>query len=144
MRLILIDDESNNLLVTKEIMSLYDSDIKIKTSSSPMEVLEWIKNDAPDCVISDYKMPEMNGIEFTRKLRETSKIPVILYSNQSKANVATEAFDAGVNDYIRKNSDPLHHILLLKKIKNAVDKYRLELQLLKNDETKNQNKKESY
>jgi len=77
-------------------------------------------------------MPELNGIEFTRKLRESSQVPVILYTNQSMDNVMDEAFKAGISDYVQKDNDAMHYILLLRRIKNAVDKYRLEMQLDKN------------
>jgi len=74
-------------------------------------------------------MPDLNGIEFTRKLRESSQIPVILYTNQSMDNVMDEAFEAGISVYVQKDNDAMHYILLLRRIKNAVDKYRLEMQL---------------
>ena len=74
-------------------------------------------------------MPELNGIEFTRKLRESSQVPVILYTNQSMDHVMDEAFEAGISDYVQKDNDAMHYILLLRRIKNAVDKYRLEMQL---------------
>ena len=74
-------------------------------------------------------MPGLNGIEFTRKLRESSQIPVILYTNQSMDNVMDEAFEAGISDYVQKDNDAMHYILLLRRIKNAVDKYRLEMKL---------------
>jgi PleD family two-component response regulator len=77
-------------------------------------------------------MPELNGIEFTRKLRESSQVPVILYTNQSMDNVMDEAFKAGISDYVQKDNDAMHYILLLRRIKNAVDKYRLEMQLDQN------------
>ena len=79
-------------------------------------------------------MPELNGIEFTRKLRESSQIPVILYTNQSMDNVMDEAFEAGISDYVQKENDAMHYTLLLRRIKNAVDKYRLEMQLDKSEQ----------
>ena len=79
-------------------------------------------------------MPELNGIEFTRKLRESSQIPVIMYTNQSMENVMDEAFEAGISDYVQKENDAMHYTLLLRRIKNAVDKYRLEMQLDKSEQ----------
>jgi len=111
---------------------IHDREMDIVTSSSPNEALEWIRENNPDCVISDYKMPEMNGIEFTRRLRESSQVPVILYTNQSMEHVVDEAFEAGVSDYVKKENDGLHFILLLRRIKNVVDKHRLEIQMMKN------------
>jgi len=74
-------------------------------------------------------MPELNGIEFTRRLRKSSQVPVILYTNQSMDNVMDEAFEAGITDYVQKDNDAMHYILLLRRIKNAMDMYRLEKQL---------------
>ena len=74
-------------------------------------------------------MPGLNDIEFTSKLRESSQIPVILHTNQSMDNVMDEAFEAGISDYVQKDNDVMYYILLLRRIKNAVDKYRLEMQL---------------
>jgi PleD family two-component response regulator len=76
-------------------------------------------------------MPEMNGIEFTSSLRESTQVPVILYTNQSEDNVIQEAFDAGVSDYVQKEKDAVHFTLLMRRIKNAVDKHRLEMQVKK-------------
>lgn len=127
LKLIVVDDEENSLEITKEIMSFNDKTLDIKTSSSPLEVLDWVRDNPPDCVISDFRMPEMNGIEFTRRLRELSRVPVILYTNQSIAEVFEEAYDAGVDDYVQKDDDARHFLLLRRRVQNVVDRYRMEL-----------------
>ena len=127
----MIDDEVNSLEIFKQIMTSNDKDLDITISSSPKQALEWILENEPDCVLSDYNMPEMNGVEFTRRLREVSQIPVILYTNQSRDEVLDQAFEAGVSDYVQKDNDAMHYILLLRRIKNAVDKHRLEMMIRK-------------
>ena len=104
----------------------------MKSSTSPMEAIELVKENQPDCVLSDFNMPEMDGIEFTRRLREYSKIPVVMYSNMSDENVTCEAFEAGVDDFVMKqdNSDSEHYVVLMKRIKNVVDRYRVKNQYL--------------
>jgi len=124
-----LDDEPFYLELTKEIMMAYDVDVEIETSTSPAEAMERVKANEPDCVLSDYRMPEMDGIEFTRRLREYSGVPVILYTNHSDEVVAEEAFQAGVNDYVRKANDAEHFIVLLKRIRNVVDMHRMELEM---------------
>ena len=124
-----LDDEPFYLELTKDIMMAYDMDVEIETSTSPTEAMERVKASEPDCVLSDYKMPEMDGIEFTRRLRESSGVPVILYTHHSDEEVAEEAFQAGVNDYVRKANDAEHFIVLLKRIRNVVDMHRMELEM---------------
>ena len=125
----MVDDEVDSLELIKKIMMDNDKELDITLYSSPFEALEWVVNNQPDCVLSDYNMPEMNGVEFTRRLRESSQIPVILYTNQSRDDVVDQAFEAGINDYVKKDMDSMHYVLLLRRIKNAVDKYRLEMQV---------------
>ncbi|HEX9914285.1 MAG TPA: response regulator [Candidatus Bathyarchaeia archaeon] len=126
-KIIHIDDEKNYLELTKEIIMAYDKDMEIETSTSPSRVLENIRDTEPDVVLSDYKMPEMDGIQFTKRLRELSGIPVILYTGSSEEAVAEEAFRAGVDDFVTKAYDAAHYVVLLKRIKNVVDKYRMKM-----------------
>ena len=120
-----VDDEENCLELTREIMVSYDKDIKIMSMTSPNKVLEKVLENEPDLVLSDYSMPEMNGIELTRLLKKYTNVPVIIYTGSDEETVAQEAFDAGVEDYITKACDAIHFIVLLKRIKNAVDSYRI-------------------
>ena len=129
LRLIIVDDEVNSLELIKRIMIDNDNELDITLYSSPVKALEWVFDNKPDCVLSDYNMPEMDGIEFTRRLRESSQIPVIIYTNQSRDEVVDQAFEAGISDYVQKEYDTMHYLLLLRRIKNAVDKYRLEMQV---------------
>ena len=126
-KIIHIDDEMNYLELTKEIIMAYDKDMEIETSTSPSRVLENIRDAEPDVVLSDYKMPDMDGIQFTKKLRELSGIPFILYTGSSEETVAEEAFRAGADDFITKAYDAAHYVVLLKRIKNVVDKYRMKM-----------------
>ena len=124
-KIIHVDDEENCLELTREIMALYDKDLNIESFTSPRSVIENVQQKEPDLIISDYKMPEMNGIEFIKLLRKYSDVPVILYTGNEEESIATEAFEAGAEDYIMKSNDALHYLLLLKRIKNAVDSYRI-------------------
>jgi len=131
-KIIHVDDEPFVLEITREILQSFDRDVEMKGYTSPKEAIEMVKRTEPDCVLSDFNMPEMDGIEFTRRLREYSKIPVVMYSNLSDEGVTCEAFEAGVDDFVMKqdNSDSEHYVVLMKRIKNVVDRYRVKKQLL--------------
>jgi len=121
---VIVDDEPLYLQTTKEIMMTFDREMDIQTSTSPVEAIEMVRSSRPDCVISDYRMPEMDGVEFTRRLRESSRIPVIMSTSIFDENVAEEAFKAGVNDYVMKVNDAEKYTALLGRIRNAVDLHR--------------------
>ena len=75
-------------------------------------------------MVSDFKMPEINGIQLAEKIREKSDIPIILYTGQGSEEVAEAAFNVGVDDYMRKELDPSHYQVLAKRIKSVVEKKR--------------------
>jgi two-component system KDP operon response regulator KdpE len=56
----------------------------------------------PDLVITDVSMPQMNGIEFCRRLREISEVPIIVLSVRTQERTKIEALDAGADDYLTK------------------------------------------
>jgi len=60
----------------------------------------------PDLILTDIKMPKMNGIEMARKIRETDKnIPIIVLSAHSESDFFVEAIEAGVSGYLMKPID---------------------------------------
>lgn len=109
--------------------------IHVKTLPTPRDALENLTNTAPDCIVSDYEMPGMHGIEFLRTVRESyPDLPFILYTGRGSEAVASEAVSAGVTDYLQKESSPEHYELLAARIETAVDKYRTENELTRKNE----------
>ena len=75
----------------------------------------------PDLIVSDVMMPEMDGLEMLRKIREEeslSHIPIILLTAKTDIDNQTEGFEAGAFDYICK---PFNTKILLKKIENFIE-----------------------
>ncbi len=113
-RVLHVDDDTNQLIFTKRFLEELDPFIQVESVASPEEAL--IKASSFDCVVSDFVMPGMNGIELANRVRETSTIPFILYTGQGNEEVAERAFAAGVDDYIRKEFDHSHYQVLAKRI----------------------------
>jgi len=121
-----VDDEFNQLILTKRFLEDADPAIQIESSPSPKEALRMLEHGSFDCIISDYVMMEMDGISLARLIREKSRIPFILFTGRGSEEVASEAFAAGVDDYLRKEIDPSHFRVLAKRVRTAVEKYRAE------------------
>ncbi len=120
-----LDDDEVQLEYAKLFLE-EDKEIKITSTNSPSKALELLLIGDYDCIVSDYKMPEMDGIAFAKKVRETSDIPFILYTGQGSEEVAEQAFAAGVDDYIRKENHPAHYRVLAKRIASVVERKRME------------------
>ena len=70
-------------------------------------------------------MPDLDGLELAKKIRKINDVPIILYTGQGSEEVAEKAFSIGVNDYIRKEIDPSHYQVLLRRLKNIVENKRI-------------------
>ncbi|MCW4051206.1 MAG: ATP-binding protein [Candidatus Bathyarchaeota archaeon] len=125
-RILHVDDEANQLQFTKMFLEELDEEVVVDSVSDPEEAIRLQRQNSYDVVISDYKMLTMTGIELAQKVRETSNVPFILYTGQGSEEVAESAFEAGVDDYLKKEAEPSHYQVLAKRIRHTVDKYRTE------------------
>lgn len=115
---ILIADDNEEVLAYLE--QQLQNEFVIRKAHTGREALESIENTFPDLVISDVMMPEMNGIEFCRKIKENihfCHIPVILLTAKSLVSQIEEGWGVGADDYIVK---PFHVSLLRARIRNLL------------------------
>ncbi|TRO50534.1 response regulator [Candidatus Bathyarchaeota archaeon] len=126
LKILHVDDEENQLEFTKLFLEQIDKDVEIDSVTTPEKALEMQEHENYDCIVSDYKMISMNGIELAQKVREKSDVPFILYTGQGSEEVAELAFTSGVDDYLRKETEPTHYQVLAKRIKHTVEKHRTE------------------
>jgi len=125
-RILHVDDEGPHLEFTKIFLEELDEEVVVDSATSPREALDLQEQRSYDCIVSDYKMLSMDGIELAQRVREKSGVPFILYTGQGSEEVAECAFEAGIDDYIRKEPEPSHYQVLAKRVRQNVDKYRAE------------------
>ncbi len=122
-----IDDDPTHFDFTKIFLNKIDPNLKITYTNNPEKAIQQLDTHQYHCIVTDYNMPGMTGIELTTKIRKHHQIPIILYTGHGSEKVAEKAFQAGVDDYIRKELDPSHYKILAKRIRNVVDKKQLEI-----------------
>lgn len=104
-----------------------DNRLVVETATCADEGLQLLADRQIDCIVSDYKMPGMNGIEFLKAVTEHQcNLPFILYTGKGSEEVASEAISAGVTDYIEKKSDTDDYALLLNRVIDSVTNQRRE------------------
>jgi PAS domain S-box-containing protein len=97
---------------------------RVTTAQSPVAALDRLRADDTDfdCVISDYEMPGMNGIEFLEAVRETHPtLPFLLFSSTDASTVAPEVIGAGLTDYLQKGADSEQYTMLVRRLEHAVE-----------------------
>ena len=134
MRILHIDNDPRFQNVVKLVLERFDPTLDVTSVLSAQEALTMLEEESFDCILSDYYMDNMNGLDLVREVKRITKTPFILYTGKGSEDVASEAFEAGVDDYIRKAVDAGHNRLLLRRIRMVVEKYRTEQALLKSDE----------
>ncbi|GAB6284485.1 MAG: hypothetical protein STSR0009_06850 [Methanoregula sp.] len=126
-----VDDEPGLL----EIGKLYlenSGAIIIDTSVSVCDAIRRVKTVPYDAIISDYQMPEMNGIEFLKYIRTNyGDLPFILFTGKGREEVVIEALNSGADAYLQKGGDPAAQFAELEhKIKRAVGRQFSEKKIL--------------
>ena len=132
-RILHVDDEENQLIMTKIFLQKTNSNFIVDSCNSLDEAFKKLTGGTYDCIVSDFKMPKMNGIEFAESVRKMSDIPFILYTGQGSEEVASLAFKIGIDDYLRKEIEPSHYEVLSNRILTAVEHYKSEKNLEKSE-----------
>src|SRR6056297_1808310 len=116
-----VDDDPSITDLTGTFLEREDDRFAVETATSADEGLERINDRPPDCIVSDYNMPGMNGIEFLQAVRERyPDLPFILFTGKGSEAVASDAISVGVTDYLQKGSGTERYELLANRIRNAV------------------------
>lgn len=121
--IVLVDDEEMVLTSLSSFLTL-ETDYEIHTFTSAKEALEFIKENDTDIVVSDYLMPEMDGITFLGYVRQVKpEIPrIILTGYADKENAIKAINEVGLYQYIEKPWDNDDLLIILR---NGLEKQRL-------------------
>ena len=129
-RVLHVDDESGILQTTKQILEL-DGAFNVTSVNAVNDALRLIEEQDFDVVVSDYQIPEKDGLMFLKELREKgSNIPFILFTGKGREDVAIKALNLVANYFINRLGTPetvygeLSHI-----IKEVVKQQRAEIKL---------------
>jgi len=99
-RILVVDDERQITRVLRG--SLESHDYEVAVAQDGAEALRIYEKIAPDLVITDLSMPNMDGVELTRAIRELGATPIIVLSVREQDQTKVQALDAGADDYMTK------------------------------------------
>lgn len=138
-KILIVDDQPENLETIANIFSSENAEFDVIKAPNGKVAMRILNKTIPDIIITDWEMPEMNGIELTKKIRQdqrTADIPVIMCTGvmTTSKNLST-ALNAGASDYIRKPVDNIELIARTKANLHLAEQY---YEVKKLNEIKNQ------
>jgi len=121
--IIIVDDEDMVLKSLKNLLEL-ETNYKVQTFTSARSALEYLKDNNTDVVVSDYLMPEMNGMTFLAHVRDLNPeiTRIILTGYADKENAIKAINEVGLFQYIEKPWDNDDFMIILR---NGVEKKSL-------------------
>ncbi len=125
-----VDDEPDLLEIGKLFLER-SGDLTVATATSVREACALLEDRDYDCAVSDYQMPESDGIEFLKQIRSRhGDLPFILFTGKGREEVAIEALNNGADFYLQKGAHPKALFTELEhKIVHAVSRRRAEAML---------------
>jgi two-component system KDP operon response regulator KdpE len=99
-RILLVDDEPQITRVLRTSLNAHGYDLRVANDGET--ALEIAKDWAPDLMITDLSMPNMDGLELCRRFRAKSHAPIIVLSVKGEERTKVQALDAGADDYVTK------------------------------------------
>ena len=107
MKIVIVDDTPLNLLLMVKLVDRL-AGIESHGFESPQEALTWCAHTEPDLIIVDYMMPDIDGLEFIRRVRASHKhedVPILMVTANNERGVRYEALECGANDFLTKPID---------------------------------------
>src|ERR1700722_606838 len=98
--ILVVDDEAQITRVLKTTLSAQGS--ATRPAADGIQALSEMKTWAPDLIITDLRMPNMDGLELCRQVRSQSRIPIIVLSVKGEEAIKVGALDAGAEDFYTK------------------------------------------
>ncbi len=128
-RIIIVDDRATNLRIYAQFVAMMGSGFSAKCFNSALEALKYLENDSADLLIVDYRMPEMNGAEFIKAVRDKSvgsHIPAIIITARQDRECRISALDAGATDFLQS---PVSHIEFRERALLLLNQHKKEIEL---------------
>ncbi len=124
---LVIDDQATSRQILAQIVRSIDEFLEVEAFDCAPPALEWLRNNPADLILTDYKMPGMNGIEFlelARTLPRTQHVPIVVITSHEQNDIRYRALELGATDFINK---PIDHAECRARFHNLLELQRQRL-----------------
>ena len=109
-RVLIVDDESTGRTILAKIIQQAEEDVIVELFDNPLQALQWLDNHHPDLIITDYRMPDINGVELIKLIRAKpacQDIPIMMITVVSEKSVRYDALEAGATAFLTRPIDQI-------------------------------------
>lgn len=109
-QVVIVDDQSTGRTILSKVVQQIADNIDVIEFERPQDVLVWLESNYPDLIITDYRMPDMNGVDFIKALRKKDgchDIPIMMITVVSEKEVRYDALDAGATAFLTRPIDQI-------------------------------------
>lgn len=122
-RVLHVDDDEAFIDLSATYLHREGGRLSVTTETDPVAALDLLAEERVDCIVSDYEMPDVDGLEFLELVRESDdRTPFILFTGKGSEEIAAQAIDAGVDAYLRKETSSSQYVVLANRIETLVDR----------------------
>ena len=111
-KILVIDDDPDILTVLQENLRL--EDYEVFTAASGEEALRVAARDAPDLIVLDLMLPDLDGLQVCRRLRKESAVPIIMLTARDRVSDRVLGLEMGADDYLVKPFDTMELMARIK------------------------------
>ncbi len=116
-KILVVDDKTS---ISNLLVQFLNNQYSVETKEDGMEALIWLQQgNIPDMIITDLQMPNMDGVELIKRLKESGffkNIPVIVLSSKDSSADKVQCLKLGAEDYIVKPFNPEELLIRIEKI----------------------------
>ncbi len=117
----IVDDQNTNRQIYGMLVRSIGLEVTVESFATPTAAIEWITSHPVDLIVTDYRMPEMDGAELTRAIRALphgTGVPIIVITAYDDPNFRLRALEAGATDFVQM---PIRHLEFQSCIRTALD-----------------------
>ena len=118
--ILILDDRATNRNIYARLAAAIEDGVAAEVFADPADALEWLESNRVDLVITDYKMPGMDGAEFTRRFRampNNRHVPLVVITAYDDRSFRLQALDAGATDFLQS---PVDHFEIVVRARNLL------------------------
>src|SRR5687767_12750332 len=140
-----VDDQSTGRAILEQVVRSLDERVAVEGFARPVDAVVWATRHVSDLVLVDYMMPDMDGIEFVKRLRALpgyEHVPIVMVTVHDDRKVRYAALDAGITDFLTKPVDAreclarCRNLLTLRRQQLALEDRRRLLEHMVDDATR--------